>query len=545
MAAVFCCLSCIETNYSVGADLMPANQIYSIHIATVPIEDISMAMADSLSGYSSSRITIGAIRDSEFGLGTRSCALTLVPMFQETLDLGKNPEIKSFHFAAAKDTVSVSRPDQERVFQTFKVYELAKPLDPEVNFDCNLDVEHLDRSIANSTVFYTGDDSLSFNFTPEFGQKYLDAIEEVGVDDIDKFFERCPGIYIESAAPAGEGGRINMFKVQLDYNSEYQYIQGNYARMRYSAEFDGERKDTTLMFYYGVTEFHDIDSLLTNSGTGSFPQYSLNLTSQESEDKVGQATDRIYVEGGGGLKPKISAKALKAMAEEAILNAGGNPATTVINKAKIILPFKFPDDYTEMDYWPQVLSPTCRIGQKDDEGKMTNVSFVSLSDSSDSEADQGDINRSTLRYSPDITYHLQSLLKIDESDESDIQTQRLNSGYYDVWFLIMADEVTVTTDSGSSEMSELYNYLAYQSYYNDMYGYGYGGGYSDYYSNYYTYAMMAAMYGSSTTSESISRQLDKDRYYNAVLNGPDSGTELDEVPRLELTFAIPKEGQED
>ena len=109
----------------------------------------------------------------------------------------------------------------------------------------------------------------------------------------------------------------------------------------------------------------------------------------------------------------------------------------------------------------------------------------------------------------------------------------------------MADEVTVTTDSGSSEMSELYNYLAYQSYYNDMYGYGYGGGYSDYYSNYYTYAMMAAMYGSSTTSESISRQLDKDRYYNAVLNGPDSGTELDEVPRLELTFAIPKEEQED
>ena len=186
MAAVFCCLSCIETNYSVGADLMPANQIYSIHIATVPIEDISMAMADSLSGYSSSRITIGAIRDSEFGLGTRSCALTLVPMFQETLDLGKNPEIKSFHFAAAKDTVSVSRPDQERIFQTFKVYELAKPLDPEVNFDCNLDVEHLDRSIANSTVFYTGDDSLSFNFTPEFGQKYLDAIEEVGADVIDE-----------------------------------------------------------------------------------------------------------------------------------------------------------------------------------------------------------------------------------------------------------------------------------------------------------------------------------------------------------------------
>ena len=94
-------------------------------------------------------------------------------------------------------------------------------------------------------------------------------------------------------------------------------------------------------------------------------------------------------------------------------------------------------------------------------------------------------------------------------------------------------------------VSELYNYLAYQSYYNDMYGYGYGyGSYGNYYSNYYTYAMMAAMYSSSSTTESISVQLDKDRYYNAVLNGPDSPDES-KVPQLKLTFAIPIEEPEE
>ncbi len=545
-AAFVCCISCIETNYRIGSELMPKNQAYTIYTRTIPIKEISMAMADSLSGYSSSRITIGAVRDDIFGLGTRSCALTLIPLFQDSLDLGKNPEFKSFHFAAAKDTVSYSRPDQERIFQTFKVYELEEPLDASVDFDCNKPVAHLDRSITKGSVVYTGDDSLSFNFSEEFGRRYLEELDDEVLKDIDSYLEKFPGIYIEADAPAGNGGRINMFDLQLGYNSEYGFIEGNYASLRFSSEFDGERKDTTLRFYYGATDFYDLDSLLTYSGSGSFPQYSLNLTSQETEKFAGQADDRILVEGGGGLKPKIAAKYLKKLTEDAIHEVGGDPNTAVINKASIVLPFEFPDDYTEMDHWPQILSPTCRVVvEPDEDGEGGSARFISLSDTSDENADQGDVNRSTLRYSPDITYHLQSLIRLDETDTSDELTQRLENGSFDVWFLIMANEVTVTTESGSSEMSELYNYLAYQSYYNDMYGYGYGyGSYGNYYSNYYTYAMMAAMYSSSSTTESISVQLDKDRYYNAVLNGPDSPDES-KVPQLKLTFAIPIEEPEE
>ena len=84
LATVFCCLSCIEINYGIGSELMPKNQIYTIRTTTVPIEDISMEMADSLSGYSNKRITVGAVRDETFGLSRRSCALTLIPMFQDT-----------------------------------------------------------------------------------------------------------------------------------------------------------------------------------------------------------------------------------------------------------------------------------------------------------------------------------------------------------------------------------------------------------------------------------------------------------------------------
>ena len=49
--------------------------------------------------------------------------------------------------------------------------------------------------------------------------------------------------------------------------------------------------------------------------------------------------------------------------------------------------------------------------------------------------------------------------------------------------------------------------------------------------------MMAAMSSSYTTSESSERSLDKDRYYNAVLNGPGADGEK---PRLRIVFSVPQ-----
>lgn len=528
VAAVFCCISCIDMNYRVGSSLIPGIQNYTLYTVSIPIPEVEMRMADSLSGYSSTRITIGALRDEEYGLGTRSCILTLVPLVQDSINIGDNPVFKSFHFAAAKDTVSFRDPNQERIFQTFNVYELSEPVNPSVNYDCNLSVTHSGTRVNKSSILYTGDDSLSFNFTEEFGTKFLSLTTE-DIADMDTYLQKFPGIYFECEEPAGLGGRINIFDLQLGYNSDYAYLEGNYAQLNYSAEFDGERIDTTLLFYYGATDFYDLDSLFSYSGTGSFPQYSLNLTSHETRDRAGLATDKIYVEGGGGLKPVVSGAQLKTLAENAILEVGGNPETAVINRATVVLPFEFPDDYTDMDFWPQILSPTCRLISD------TIATFMGLTDTSDENEDQGDINRSTLRYSPDITYHVQSLIRIDEDDDNNSATQMFKQGMYDVWFLIMANETTVTTTSGSSELSELYSYLAFQSYYNDLYGYG--SSYSSYYSNYYSYALLASLYGSSTQTESVTVELDKDRYYYGVLLGPESS----DPPMLKLTFGIPIE----
>ena len=154
------------------------------------------------------------------------------------------------------------------------------------------------------------------------------------------------------------------------------------------------------------------------------------------------------------------------------------------------------------------------------------------------------MDRSLLCYSPDITYHMQEILKIDESKTENTRTKYLLSGNYDIWLLVMAREEKITVNTASQETKDMLNYMMYSSYYNSMYGgyggyggYGYGG-YGNSYNNYLNYAMMAQMYSQSTTSVSYEVKLDIDRFYRATLHGPKSAGS---VPMVKLTFALPDE----
>ena len=161
-------------------------------------------------------------------------------------------------------------------------------------------------------------------------------------------------------------------------------------------------------------------------------------------------------------------------------------------------------------------------------------------------------------YCPDVSHHVQEIMKIkQEAGETDADFQKRLSKY-DIWLLIMHEEIKETNTSGS-QYDDYYNSLLYNSYYNNMmydpygYGYGYGGyggygygGYGGYgygYDNYYNYYMMAAYANassSSSTTSSSSIELDKDRFYNAVLNGPAAGgDDISQKPRLKITLSAP------
>lgn len=562
--------SCININEELGENLIPTHHQWDVYPSVeAPLTDIVLKASDSLSAYSTRRITFGAINDDVLGSCVKSTSFTLVPIIKD-LDLGENTVVKQFHFSAVRDTLSTVYDQQQRMMQNIYVYSLKEALDSTILYTNSLSPGvltedksttnrekflNLDRLIAKGIPVYNGSDSLSFDFTDEFTAELVAGVKAYhkGVVEqqdtlLSSYLEHVPGIYIEAETPQGYGGRINMFDLALEFDSN-GYIAGNYAELKITADY-GDRKqvDTSFIFIFGPSDF-------IPTGSTTVPtQYAFNGSTHASDALYTEgvpATDKILVEGGCGVKPVITAAGIKAIVHELIQDVGiVNSREVVINKATIKLPYDVKGDWGKLDKYPTILSPTVRLrGSVEDGGKY--VSYAGLTDASIESENQGDINRSLSLYSPDISHHVQEILKLEKEDgESDADFEA-RLAKYDIWMLIMHEEITVTTSAGGSN-NDYYNNLLYNSYYNNMmydpygygygyggYGYGYGGyGYGGYGSNYYNYMMMASyMNSGSNSSESISIDLDKDRYYNCTLAGP-SATEV--KPTLKITFSAPK-----
>ena len=523
-------VSCVGTDQSLGGDFIPTDQKYDFHTAEFDLDEIWLKSIDSLTAYSSRRITIGSIRDETFGLFSRGSVVTLVPVL-DSVDFGKDPVFKRFKFKAGADSLSVADESQMNILQNVNVYALTEPLGSKDYFS-RAEVKHGSKRITKGVPVVNGQDSLTFEFTEDYGKQYLSMTQD-DLKDLETYTKKFPGIYLCTDEPTGIGGRFDMYKfdiLQTVASTSGSYISrtDNYAILYFNGEFDGERRDSSLMFYFSPVEMQNLDSLINVNKLPS--QYVFNVDRHESDHLVGKAGDKIYIEGGSGVKPVVPASEIRSLVNEEIVRKGGDPATALISKATIEMPFDFPEDYTTMFRYPKVLSPTIKISTD------TTVTFAGLTDASASDENQGDVNRSLCNYAPDITHHVQQIIR-KKTDDSTLSN-------YDIWFLVMWYETTTTTNSEAEEMANYYQQLAYASYYNQIYGgygygsYGYGyGSYGSYYNNYYNYQAMAQYAYSSATTTTSSTELDKDRYYRAVLRGPESEGRK---PKLKVTFAIPK-----
>ena len=463
-AILFGSASCVTVDESLGENFIPTEHQWDVFApAAENLEEISMQMADSLTAYSSSRFTFGAVNDGVLGTSIKSTSFTLVPLV-DSIDFGKNTKIRQFHFTAVRDTLSVVNDDQLKMLQNVYVSELKQPLDSNVLYagafmhpeirDKYLD---LNNRITVGVPVYDGGDSLSFDFSHEFAKSFMERVKKARLDSIDLYINDLPGIYITTDEPAGQGGRINMFNLKFKTDS-YGYLTGNYAELKITAEYDGydEPVDTSFVFFFGPADFMKEDDT-------SYPtQLAFNASSHESsarfiEEWEAGNREKLYVEGGGGLKPVIKAEEIKSIAEKLIAEAGiKDPNDVVVNKATIILPYDVSGNYERLDKYPTILSPTVRL--RSSEGKY--VSYAGLTDSSVGSENQGDINRSLCMYSPDVSHHVQEIIKLDRNDKD----YASNIEKYDIWFLIMFEEVEEVESSNST--NSMYNNLLYNSYYN-------------------------------------------------------------------------------
>ena len=568
--AAFCAIvmgsaSCVEIDETLGENFIPTDQIWDVVAnQSKPLKHITMEKSDKLSGYSTSRFTFGAVRDERF-VTSKSTSFTLVPI-HKNLDFGKEengyPKVRQFHLSASRDTLSMVFDNQERILQNIYVHSLEAPLDSKVLY---MDT-HLATSgeiITAGTPVYNGGDSLSFDFSIEYAKKVMEGIQKFNSldsekqDDISNYLAYVPGIVLSTDPQTEAGGRINMFNLKIQ--TESGYITGNFAELKIQGIYDysDEPVDTSFVFYFGPSDF------LKEDDTTYPNQYAFNASSSEI---IGSSYDQfienwngetIYVEGGNGLKPVIKASEIKSIVSQMLKEAKDSVKyqdidtnTVVINKATVVLPYNVGTSYERIDKYPMYLSPTVRLASEaNDDGEII-YTYAGLTDSSIESENQGNINRSKSIYSPDISHHVQEIANLkQEEGESDADfAKRLEK--YDIWMLIMHEEITQT--SSNTGYDDYYNNLLYNSYYNNMmydpygsgYGYGYGyGGYDSYgYNNYYNYYMMAAYASASSSSSSTSSsiELDKDRFYNAELNGPEA---IGKKPELKITFSAQKEAE--
>ena len=109
--------SCVNIDETLGESLIPTDQKWDVFTPeAVDLTDIRLQLSDSLSGYSSTRFTFGAINDEKLGTCMKSSSFTLVPVW-DSLDFGRNTKVKQFHFSAVRDTLSTVYDKDQLILQ--------------------------------------------------------------------------------------------------------------------------------------------------------------------------------------------------------------------------------------------------------------------------------------------------------------------------------------------------------------------------------------------------------------------------------------------
>lgn len=553
--ALLATASCVKVNTGLGQNLAPLEHRYDVFCEEIPLRDIRVERMDSSFGFSSNRITVGAVRDERYGLCTKSAAFSLTPLVNR-LDFGKETRFTGMLLSLACDSVSVPQGGDPKILQKLRIYALDEETDinDPTKFLYSCDVKklstHFDgaETVTDYVPVFGGEDTLNFHFKPSFynalGAKLLARAQD-GVYTVDNadtlsnslWLKDFPGFYISCEAPEGNGGRFNLLGLKLGLDVQTYTITANFASLSFKAKYKGRSTFTDTSFVFlvgGISIPKSSDKLPTQKAfNGSEHEALPALDGMTLEGTSYKAGTKIYVEGGSGLRPVFSAKEIR---ERLLADFAAKKVTDVskviIDRASLILRYPTPGDYGLISDYPRYLAPAhlSRYKIRDrvygQTKSLVYTDFPPVTDAGVTDEDQGGLSRSQQCYSPDISFHIQHLIKLQNPSDEDLERQ-------DVLFFIKHAE-TIVSQTASNAEQDYYNQMLYYSYLNSLYGGG-TGNYNNYYNMMYYYNMTASSSSGTTTSVQVLQ--DEARYYNAVLYGPEDAS--GKGPVLRVIYSVP------
>lgn len=400
--------ACVENDRSMGEDLVIDDYILNVELRQFDLP-LSNKVSDSVQSFTNINSLVGYFYDPLYGLKFSSCAAQILP-YSDSTDFGVNPKLKSAYINLNIDSVKLLNKDLEGFRQNITLFKLVKDLDS-TKYICN-SIDPSDYSavpISKSDPVICGDGVLKINLTDEFAEELLSVTPEE-FKDMDLFKKKIKGIYITTDTPSDNqtGGRFN-----------YVSLKSSVLYLNYIMN-DPKRKikdlDTTETFAIGYNE--------------SFNYFSTDSKHLENENPG----EKLYVESLDGVKPYISAKALKNMLTENWLKKEGlEDKTIVIANAQIVLPYDNPDDYTTFNNE----HPNMIYAFRNIPGSTYTHRFYQPLEDVNTAVNKGGMNRSKMEYILDITNYCQEILKTESKD--------LDEGF-DLWLAPM----TFTVDDYSN-----------------------------------------------------------------------------------------------
>ena len=380
-----CLVSCITKDYTMGSALVPDNQDISIHTATFALP-VGLKMADSLQTAVGQSATVGTIRTDDYGLFRCDAAMAVTAAY-DSIVWGKNPTVRSIKMTLMCDSALVVKASERHIPQNFYVHRLKVVLDSTMIYNNSITADDYDPEILSmGGLVYNGDESYTVELDPELGTELLKIPMET-LDDDEAFMKKFKGLYVRCDEPVEgvEGGRLTIFDLSSSYIAiTYEYDDDN-----------GERRIKSDNFSLGE-------------------YYSVNVcTSGARPLEEPLAADALYMEGSCGIKPHVSAVALRKIMEDfAAMETIGVPLNRIlIAKAVLIFPFEYNGDARQFDYYAPTLYPCQRV--KGSDSKLTR--YEPIDEIEDETFESGDIDRSNLNYTANISLYLQDLIKRDAS----------------------------------------------------------------------------------------------------------------------------------
>lgn len=409
LAAALVVTSCITVDKTTGGGNIPED--YNLQVFSQKFRlPLRAKMADSLQALSSTSGYLGAIRTPEFGLAEFSCATNFCPYVSKS-QYGKDQQIKSFYIQFLKKSDFIAEPSQEGVPQNFHVYRMTRTIDKNNMYNNTFKPsDYIPFPIDSGGVIYTGGDTLTIRLKHSFAKELLNA-SRLALDSLKHFIDEFKGLLFTSDSPEGYGGRVNEFEV----SDGSMYLSINFQPTW--AE-NLKRKDTTLMYVFGVDYVQNFSTYESKALETSLPQEFIN------------------VEGCGGLKAYIDAATLKDTLDNWAAKKGIEAKKVIIGKATYCLPYEKPEVIDNIgNYYPQYLYPASRV--VDTSGVYYNI----LNDVYTTGNSTGVINRSLDYYSGDISGSIQSFFR---REKADIQADKSAN----MWFMSVLSQTNTTSYYG-------------------------------------------------------------------------------------------------